>query len=117
MGPGERRRAQSKLESGFGWSAVENARGYVLANCGAVLEAVTGAATDYPAIFPIGVAIDQEIGICRVFVLADARFGERGIGEIGETLGQEAAGVCEGVLVEEAIARIRIEGGAAFIEG
>src|ERR1035438_7281870 len=73
-------------EAGFGSAgAGDDLRG-VLADGGAVFEAVTGAAADEPDAVALGMAIDQEIAVGAVRVLADAGFGERSVAERGEAL-------------------------------
>ena len=53
---------------------VQDTRGDILADGGTVFEAVSGAAADQPDVCEIGMAVDQEIAVGCIFVLADARF-------------------------------------------
>ena len=68
-----------------------DAGGDVFAQGGAVLEAVSGAAAYQPDILKIRVAVDQEVAVGGVLVLAEARFDDGGILQGWKALGKELA--------------------------
>src|SRR3546814_9553793 len=51
----------------------------------AMLEPVTAAASDDPAIAPLRVPVDQQVTIVAILILAYARLGEGAPGDIRET--------------------------------
>ena len=53
--------------------------------------------------------VDQKIAVRGIFILADARFDQRRIGEGGETLAQHRAGFAQSLLRDFAIAGFGIE--------
>ena len=57
-------------------SAFDDARRDVFAQRGAVFEPMAGAASYQPYVVEIGMAVDQEIAVRSVLVLADARFDQ-----------------------------------------
>jgi hypothetical protein len=54
-----------------------------------VLETVAGAAPNQPHIVEIRMTIDEEIGVGRVLILADAKFRQGGIAQRGKAFGHE----------------------------
>src|SRR6266700_5446378 len=67
-------------------------RGHVLAQYGAVFEAVPRAAAHQPDVFKRGMAVDQEVAVRGVLVLADAAFNHGGIFHGGEKMLSVPAG-------------------------
>src|ERR1035441_3630004 len=71
--------------------AVQDACGDIFAHRGTVLEAMPGASANQPSVGEIRVAVDQEIAVGCVLVLADARFYERRMPQGGQTLAEKVA--------------------------
>src|SRR5262249_45248654 len=67
--PGGRFRVQRKAR--FRLHAAVDDSGRILTDCRTVLESVARTSTRDPHIFQVRMAIDEEIAIARVFVLAD----------------------------------------------
>src|SRR4029077_3582105 len=61
----------------------------VCADGGSVFETVAGAATNQPYIVEIRMTVDEEIGVGRVLVLADAKFRQCGIAQRRKAFGHE----------------------------
>ena len=82
-----------------------------------MFEAVAGTAAGQPDVIEVRVAVDQEIAVAGVFVLADAGFGEGRVPESGKTFGEIAARFRQTLGAQAAISRIRIERPAVAVEG
>ena len=78
---------------------------------------MAGAAADEDGIGPGRVAIDEEIAIGAVFILADARFRHRRRGKGGEAPGHIGAGEGDAVGAGDAVAGIGVHGGTVLVLG
>src|SRR3954466_15041787 len=78
-------------EALFGLARAQDSRCHVVPDCWPVLEAVPRATADSPNVVDLGVAIDEEVAIRRVLILADARFEQRGTLHLRESAGQIGA--------------------------
>lgn len=65
----EREKRGSGVEPFSSWAARYSPK------AGAVFEAVAGAAAGEPEVLDFGMAVDEEVAVGGVFVLADAGFG------------------------------------------
>ena len=81
----------------------------MLADRGTVLEAVPGTATNQPDIVPIGVSVDQEMGVRRGFVLAHPGLDDRLIGKAREAQGEIAPDDVDAGGIDDAILARGIE--------
>src|SRR5580658_4230518 len=81
-----------------------------------MLEAVPRASADQPDIFAIGMPIDQKIAVRGVLILTDARFDQRGSGEIGKSLAQDGSGFTQRCLRDFTRAGFRIERRSVRVE-
>src|SRR5215467_10974241 len=79
-------RLGGQRESRFSVRVAQHLPRDVLAERGTVLESVPGTAADEPDVFHLGVAVDQEVAVRRVFVLADSRFDDGRVFEGRETM-------------------------------
>ena len=80
-----------ETEEGVGGAVREEDAGGVVAEGGGELEAVAGAAAEEPDVPGLGVAVEEEVAVRAVLVLADAGLDERRAGERGEAAGQGLA--------------------------
>src|SRR5947207_58554 len=87
----------------------------VLADNGAVLEAVAGAAADEPDVFKRRVAVNQEVAVRSVLVLADARLDDGRGAERGQTACEVSAHSRESFTGDDALALVRVEGRAVSV--
>src|SRR3546814_11029232 len=70
---------------GHGLSGSERQVGDMASDRRAMLEPVTAAASDDPAIAPLRVPVDQQVTIVAILILAYARLGDGAPGDIRET--------------------------------
>src|SRR5580704_6722637 len=96
---------------------MQNARRSILTHRRAVFEAMPGTSADQPDVGVVRVAVDQEIAIGRVLVLADPRFEERGVPQRGKALPEEIARGGERIGGRCAIRGVGIDGRAMAVEG
>src|ERR1039457_313897 len=73
-----------QAEAGLRLPALHDASGYILAHRRTVLEAVAGATAHQPHVLAFGMAVDQEIAVGRVLVLADLARHQRRVLEAGK---------------------------------
>lgn len=101
----------------LGRGRARDLRRHIFADEGAVFEAVARASADQPRVPAFGMAVDQKIAGGGVFVLADARFEQRRVGQSREALAQQRARAPQRRWGEFAAAGFWIERGAVRIEG
>src|SRR3989442_12336850 len=70
---------RSEREARLDGAALGDPRGDVLAQYGSVFEAVPRAAAHQPDVFKRGMAVDQEVAVRGVLVLADAALNHRSV--------------------------------------
>src|SRR5947209_1280350 len=104
------------LHGGFGAQSEARLRGAcalgrhvcdVLADNGAVLEAVAGAAADEPDVRERRVTINQEVAVGSVLVLTDTRLDDGRGAERGQTAREVSAHSRESFGGDDALARVR----------
>ena len=99
----------------LGLAFAANLGGKIFAERGAVFEAVTGTAASDPDIWPLGMAIDEEIAVGSIFVLAYPGFDDGCVFESRETAGEKiACGLCA-FLRRDARLGVRVDGFAMGI--
>src|SRR5262245_11259324 len=106
----------SQCKSLFDLSAFCDARRDIFAQRRAVFESVAGAASGEPDIVEIWMAVDQEIAVRSVFVLADARFDERGARQRRKPPGHKRARHLERVFGHLALGGVGVNRFAVTIE-
>src|SRR6185295_8477616 len=74
-----------------GRALAENPRGGVLAQRGAELEAVAGAAAQNPKVSGFRMGARDQVAVRTVFILADLGAQERRAGDLGEAPGERLA--------------------------
>src|SRR5262249_31533592 len=89
---------------------------HIFPDCGPMFETVPGPAAHQPDVRPIGMAVDQKIAARRVLVLADPRFGERCVAQIGKPFGKESAGFFDAGVADAPVACVGIERCAVPVE-
>src|SRR5262245_28451451 len=106
----------SQREPRLGSTALNQQFGHVLAQCRAVLEAVSRATAHQPNVLELGMAINQEIAVGSVFVLADASFDDRRVAQFGKTPRHIVANFPEGLIAHYAHAAFGIKFRSVSIE-
>ena len=96
-------------------SAFDDSRRDVFAR-GRVCRPVAGAASSQPDVIEIGMAVDQEIAVRGVLVLADARFDKRRADQGRKAPGQKKARASSVIFSQVALGGIRINRFAVTIE-
>ena len=86
------------------------------ANRRAVLEAVAGAGADQPDAVMSRQAVDQEVAVGAVLILADPGVDQRGVGQAREARGQVAASAGDAVGADLTALGVRIDDGAVGVE-
>ena len=105
-------------EAGFdGQRGIGDVRRHAPAHGRAVLEAVPRAAADQPDPLVPGQAVDQEIAVRAVLVLADPAVDERRVGEPGEALREIGPGRRDAFGGHAPVLRVRIDLGPVPVEG
>src|SRR5262245_38510896 len=106
----------SQCESSFGLSTLDDARRDVFAQGRAVFESVAGAASYQPDVVEIGMAVDKEIAVRRVFVLANPRLDERRVRQPRKAPGQKRARQLKRIFSQVALGGVRVNRLAVTIE-
>src|ERR1017187_2902411 len=87
----------------FGYLILQYEPRYHLAECGTMFESMSRSAADNPDIRIHGMAIDDEVVIGRIFVLANSCFQQRRTFHPGETVGNIVAGFGQPILADQAL--------------
>src|ERR1022692_4833378 len=97
--------------------AMQDTCGDILADRWTMLEAMPGASTHQPNVGEVRVAVDQEIAVGRVLVLADARLHQGRMPQSGQALAEEIARGGERIGGWDAVGGGRVDGRAVLVEG
>src|ERR1039458_3461982 len=97
--------------------AMQDTCGDILANRWTMLEAMPGASANQPNVGEVRVAVDQEIAVGRVLVLADARLHQGRMPQSGQALAEEIARGGERIGGWDAVGGVRVDGRAVLVAG